>query len=147
MTADEVDAFLTGERTCRVATVDGQGQPHVTPLWFAWDGAALWLNSLVRSQRWTDLVRNPHVAVVVDAGTSYGELRGVEMRGAAHVVGEVPRSRPSDERVAVPEQLFGRKYNNGGAFPVDGRHAWLRVVPDIVISWDHRKLGRLSDRR
>ena len=52
MSPEERDAFLAEERTCRVATVGGDGSPHVAPLWFVWDGAALWLNSIVKSQRW-----------------------------------------------------------------------------------------------
>jgi hypothetical protein len=87
MTSEELDGFLAAERTCRVATTGGDGAPHVAPLWFAWDGTALWLNSLVRSQRWTDLTHDPRIAVVVDAGTQYWELRGVELTGRAVVVG------------------------------------------------------------
>jgi nitroimidazol reductase NimA-like FMN-containing flavoprotein (pyridoxamine 5'-phosphate oxidase superfamily) len=68
MTAQEVDAFLGTERTCRVATVGRDGRPHVAPLWFAWDGTSLWLNSVVRSQRSTDLEHDPRVAV---AGTTH----------------------------------------------------------------------------
>ena len=80
MDVEERDAFLASERTCRVATVGGDGAPHVTPLWFVWDGSALWLTSIVRSQRWTDLQREPRISVVVDAGTDFMELRGVEIR-------------------------------------------------------------------
>src|SRR5829696_142130 len=70
MTPDEIDAFLAEQRTCRVAT-NGVNGPHATPLWYAWDGSALWLTSLSRSQRWTDLQRDPRVAVVVDDGEVY----------------------------------------------------------------------------
>jgi hypothetical protein len=48
MTAAEVDEFLADERTCRVATAGKDGRPHVVPLWFVWDGTALWLSSVVR---------------------------------------------------------------------------------------------------
>ncbi|HEU5085582.1 MAG TPA: pyridoxamine 5'-phosphate oxidase family protein, partial [Acidimicrobiales bacterium] len=68
MSPEELDEFLRTEHTCRVASVGADGAPHVAPLWFVWDGEALWLNSLVRSQRWTDLQRDPRVSVVVDAG-------------------------------------------------------------------------------
>jgi hypothetical protein len=88
MSTEELDGFLAAERTCRVATVRGDGTPHVVPLWFVWDGNALWLNSVVKSQRWTDLSRNPAVSVVVDAGTAYGELRGVELVGTVEKVGD-----------------------------------------------------------
>src|SRR5260370_39964426 len=90
MSPAELDAFLASERTCRVATVSPAG-PHNTPLWFVWDGTALWLTSIVRSQRWTDLARDPRVAVLVDAGEAYDERRGAELRGSVEVVGEVPR--------------------------------------------------------
>ncbi|MBN1092837.1 pyridoxamine 5'-phosphate oxidase family protein [Blastococcus sp. TML/M2B] len=78
MSPDEVDAFLREERTCRVGTVGPDGAAHVSPLWFVWDGTALWLHSLVRAQRWADLQRDPRVTVLVDAGVEYTELRGVE---------------------------------------------------------------------
>jgi hypothetical protein len=29
----------------------------------------------------------------------------------------------------------------------DGRHAWLRVVPDKVVSWDFRKIASASSGR
>jgi PPOX class probable F420-dependent enzyme len=139
MTPEEVDRFLTEERTCRVATVGGNGRPHVAPLWFVWDGAGLWLHSLVRSQRWVDLARDPRVAVVVDAGTEYSELRGVEVEGRAEVVGEVPRGTEPDPAVAQPERLFAEKYLGGWPFATDGRHGWLRITPEKVTSWDFRK--------
>ncbi|HEY0487301.1 MAG TPA: pyridoxamine 5'-phosphate oxidase family protein [Mycobacteriales bacterium] len=138
MTADEIDAFLGAERTCRVATVGADG-PHATPLWFVWHGGALWLYSLSRSQRWTDLARDPRVAVVVDAGHEYGELRGVEIRGRVTVVGEVPRTGEPCAALAEPERLFGAKYFGTDRTWHDGRHAWLRLDPEKLASWDFRK--------
>lgn len=90
MTPGELDEFLTTQRTCRVATVSKDGAPHVSALWFAWDGTSLWLYSVVRSKRWTELRRDPRIAVVIDSGEDYGELRGVELSGTVEFVGEVP---------------------------------------------------------
>jgi hypothetical protein len=41
------------------------------------------------------------------------------------------------------ETLFARKNFGLDALPHDGRHAWLRLVPDKVVSWDFRKLSSL----
>jgi hypothetical protein len=144
MTEAEVDAFLAAERTCRVATSGRDGRPHVAPLWFVWDGTSLWLSSVVRSQRWTDLTRDPRVAVVVDAGVEYTELRGVELSGAVVPVGDAPRVTTADPGLAVPEGLFARKYTASETFTPDGRHAWLRLTPEKLVSWDFRKLASLS---
>jgi len=140
MSDDERDAFLVSERTCRVATVGRDGAPHVTPLWFVWDGSALWLTSIVRSQRFADVQRNQRVSVVVDAGTDFMELRGVEIRGVAHVVGEVPRAGDLEPELDTPERLYADKYA-GGHVLHDGRHAWLRIDPEKVTSWDFRKIN------
>ena len=143
MDVGERDAFLSSERTCRVATVGADGAPHVTPLWFAWDGSALWLTSIVRSQRWTDLQRDPRVSIVVDAGTDFMELRGVEIQGRVEVVGEVPRTGEPVPELDEPERLFADKYASGVVHH-DGRHAWLKVTPEKVVSWDFRKMGAPS---
>ena len=87
MTPDEIDAFLSSQRVCRAATIGAQDRPHVAPLWFVWDGSAIWLYSIVKSQRWTDIQRQPQLAIVIDAGTEYVELHGVEICGTAEVVG------------------------------------------------------------
>ncbi len=139
MSPDEVDAYLRGERTCRVATAGADGSPHVAPLWYVWDGSRVWLNSLVRSQRWTDLARNPRISVVVDGGTEFHELHGVELSGRASVAGEAPRGTEPHDQLAEPERLFAAKYMGGGPFIPDGRHGWLRVDVEKLVSWDFRK--------
>ena len=74
-------------------------------------------------------------------GEDYDELRGAELRGTVEILSEVPRTGTPDERLAGPERLFARKYAGGDIMHHDGRHAWLRLVPDTVTSWDFRKVN------
>ena len=122
-----------------MASVGADGNPHVTPLWFIWDGTYLWLNSIVKSQRWVDLQRHPLVAIVVDGGRDFFELHGVEIEGTISVVGEVPREPKPNAELAPIELSFARKYANSDSFHFDGRHGWLRVTPTKITSWDFRK--------
>jgi len=155
MNADELNSFLGQQRTCRLATL-GSGGPHVSPVWFVWDSTALWVYSLTRSQRWTDVARDPRVAAVIDAGEEYAELHGVEIEGDAEVVGPVPRTGhedPPPPELAIPEHLMAAKYRQGGLahdgglargeMVHDGRHGWLRITPRKIMSWDFRKLAAL----
>jgi hypothetical protein len=145
MSSSEMDAFLEKERTCRLATL-GPGGPHVSPVWFTWTGGALWIYSLTRSQRWADLQRDPRVAAVIDGGEHYGELHGVEIEGVAAVVGPVPRTGDTDPQIpelAEPERLMAGKYFGAADMTHDGRHAWLRITPAKITSWDFRKLATL----
>jgi hypothetical protein len=141
MTLNELDEFLTAERTCRVASVSPSG-PHVTPLWFVWHRDAIWLYSLTRSQRWTDIVQEPKVAIVVDAGDDYFELRGAEITGVAEVVGETPRVGDPEPRLEEVERLFAGKYSGLDRLEHDHRHGWLKVSAVEVRSWDFRKIRK-----
>ncbi|WP_338675339.1 pyridoxamine 5'-phosphate oxidase family protein [Streptomyces sp. SCSIO 30461] len=141
MTSDELDVFLTEQRTCRVATVSTDGRPHASTLWFAWDGTSLWLYSITRSRRWADLRRDPRVAVVVDSGEEYGELRGAELSGSVEFVGEAPRTGEPNSSLEQVERLFAQKNFGLDEMPHDGRHAWVRLTPESIASWDFRKLA------
>lgn len=138
------DEMLRTQRTCRLATVSASGQPHVTALWFVWDGRSIWLNSLSRSQRWTDVQRDACVSILVDGGEEFLELYGIELIGPAITVGEVPRTGEPVAELTEPERLFARKYTNSDEFRYDGRHAWLRVDPDKIVSWDFTNIPRPS---
>jgi hypothetical protein len=140
MTEDERHDFLVNQRTCRIATIS-TGSPHLSAVWFVWHLDQIWINSVVRSQRWTDIERNPHVSVIVDDGHNFGELRGVEIVGLAEAMGEVPRTGESEPSLIQPERLFAEKYSNG-KIHYDGGHAWFRVVPQKIVSWDLGKMKR-----
>jgi hypothetical protein len=78
--------------------------------------------------------------VVVDAGDSYAELRGVELRGSVLAVGEAPRiGRPSPVLPEV-ETAWSLKYHDRASFSYDERHGWLCLTPAQILSWDFRKL-------
>src|ERR1700683_33843 len=128
MNGEELASFLAEQHTCRLATTGPDG-PRVAPVWFVWDGQALWVYSLTRSQRWANVSRDPRVAVVVDDGHHYHELHGAEMEGEALVVGPVPRTGCD-----APER------------PPAGRPAGLRITPLKLVSWDFRKLATLPER-
>jgi Pyridoxamine 5'-phosphate oxidase len=137
---EERAAFLSTARTCRVATIGPSG-PHVSPLWFLWHGEHLWLYSITSSQRFKDLQRDARVAVVVDDGHHFEELRGVEITGTARVVGEVPRTGALDVPELIPvEAAYAVKYQDRETLRYDGRHAWMKIEADKIVSWDFRKL-------
>src|SRR5215471_7131612 len=111
MSPEEVDAYLAEQRVCRVASVGRDGAPHNTPLWFVWNDGSLFLFSIVGSQRWTDVIRDSRVSVIVDDGDAYGELRGVELIGSLAPVGDVPRTDAPEPALVDVERAFGDKYH------------------------------------
>jgi nitroimidazol reductase NimA-like FMN-containing flavoprotein (pyridoxamine 5'-phosphate oxidase superfamily) len=143
MTPDERNRFLAYERICRVATVGLTGAPHNSALWFVWYDDAIWLYSIVKSQRWRNFERVPRVSVLIDAGEEYFELRGVELLGTIQILEQSAGTNAYQSEIEVVESLFGEKYWNG-IFKPDGKHIWVRLSPDKIVSWDFRKLAALD---
>jgi nitroimidazol reductase NimA-like FMN-containing flavoprotein (pyridoxamine 5'-phosphate oxidase superfamily) len=136
----ELNRLLDTERTLRAATVSPQGMPHVVPLWFVWHDGAIWINSLRRSKRAHDVAAGSEVALCVDTGVEYGELRGAVLYG---------RFRPAENEAALAQvkTMFARKYWALDAIPDLDSHEWLVLRPDNVVSWDFRKIPAGRDRR
>jgi PPOX class probable F420-dependent enzyme len=142
MSVEERDAFLAEGRVSRVGTINPDGSPHVSAVWYHWDGEIMWFYSLIKSLRWTNVLRDPRMSVMVDAGEDqYFQLRGVELRGTAEPIGELPRMGAHSPELVEPERHFGRRYLGGSMDGYDGRHGWLRFTPSKVVTWDFRKLS------
>jgi nitroimidazol reductase NimA-like FMN-containing flavoprotein (pyridoxamine 5'-phosphate oxidase superfamily) len=140
LTDQELNGLLESERTLHAATVSPDGSPHVVPLWFVWSDGAVWINNLKRSRRNLYLQAGSKVALCVDTGIDYGELRGAVLYGQfATAAGE-----PS---LAEVKSAFARKYWNLDSVPDLKSHEWLVMRPERVASWDFRKIPSGRDRR
>lgn len=74
----------------RIATVSPDGQPHVVPVTYRFDGSTIVFGgwNLMKSLKFRNLMSNPKVAFVVDdvVSTKPWSVRGVEVRGIAEPV-------------------------------------------------------------
>jgi nitroimidazol reductase NimA-like FMN-containing flavoprotein (pyridoxamine 5'-phosphate oxidase superfamily) len=141
LTDEELDRFLTESRTLRLATVGDDGVPHVVPLWFAWHEGAVWLNSLVKSERHRHLRGGRPVGLVVDDGERYDELRGVRMTGRPEIVAD-------DDPVRIEAYgKFGMKYFGTTELPNQRSYETVRIRPDEMASWDFRKIPSGADKK
>lgn len=140
LTDEELDELMRTTRTLHVATVSPDGGPHVVPLWFIWHDGTVWINNLRRSRRSRDIQAGSPVALCVDTGEHYGELRGVVLYGRFEEVVE-------DERLPTIREGFASKYWGAGSVPELKSHVWLRMRPDRMASWDFRKIPTGRDKR
>jgi nitroimidazol reductase NimA-like FMN-containing flavoprotein (pyridoxamine 5'-phosphate oxidase superfamily) len=66
LTPREVAELLSLDLTARLATVDDQGFPHVTPLWFIFESGQLILSSFEDRPHLARIRANPKVGLVID---------------------------------------------------------------------------------
>jgi PPOX class probable F420-dependent enzyme len=135
---DEVTSYLAAARTAVLVTIGPDGVPDPVGMWFVMDGDDVVMRTYTKSQKVLNLHRDPRVSVLVEDGETYDTLRGVQLTG------RVSLSRDVDEVLDVVAGLSA-KYE--GVTDLDresmreyaGKQSVLRLRPDKVVSWDHRK--------
>jgi len=138
LTPDEQAAFFRERKKAALATIDGDGFPHVVAMnYFTRDGA-FYMTSYGKAQKVVNIRRNPKVALMVEAGDEYAELRGVMIRGRCEILEGEAAVRAAFEGRAVA-QTHPAPVNPGAAASAPKRVV-LKIVPDKIVSWDHRKL-------
>ena len=115
---DELVAFWRERHLCTVATLRGDGSPHVVPMGVVLDAEArvVWGITARTSQKVANLRRNPTVAVCQVDGRRWSTLEGqAEVREDADSVAEAVRRyaeryrppRENPDRVAIRVELTG----------------------------------------
>jgi PPOX class probable F420-dependent enzyme len=109
LTADEIaDFLLTRGVLMRVATVDREGDPHVTPIWFLFEDGRIWFTPREQSA-WLQHIRaHPRIAVTIDEEAA--PYRKVTVEGPAEIVHDLgnddawrDRYRRITERYTTPD--------------------------------------------
>lgn len=90
--SDRESRFLCQGGLGRVATVSSDGQPHVVPVAYEFDGQFLYFSgrNLSRSLKYHHIAASQKVAFVVDDIVSFSpwRARGIEIRGVAEILYE-----------------------------------------------------------
>jgi PPOX class probable F420-dependent enzyme len=146
MTDQEITDFLETKRTVVLNSIGADGAPHPMPMWFAIeeDGAIV-MTTFTKSQKILNIQRNPIVSLLAEDGHEYDQLRAVVYTAKAELV----------EGVGPVADILMAISTRNGTNPVDidpkdlragieqraEKRSGIRVRPDKVVSWDHRKLG------
>ncbi|OJU81498.1 MAG: pyridoxamine 5'-phosphate oxidase [Solirubrobacterales bacterium 70-9] len=141
MSEAERATFLDEELTVVVSSFGPSGWPHSMPMWFVVREGEVWMWTYGTSQKVRNLERDPRATLLVEAGETYDQLRGVMIEAEAEIDGDY------DTVLALGREL-GIRYGGSGEGPeVEAaldRQARKRVAirfrPRRVVSWDHRKL-------
>jgi len=141
MTDDEIGELLAGTRSMTMATVGADGRPHLVAMWFALIDGDVCFETKAKSQKATNLRRDPRITCLAEDGATYEDLRGVSIEGTAEV------SEDPDLLWRIGVDIWERyyaPYSDEMAPMVEAmlnKRVAVRVRPERIRSWDHRKLG------
>lgn len=144
LTDEEQSELIENERIVVVSSLGQLGWPHVMPLWYVPRDGEIWVWTYAKSQKVKNLERDPRATLLIETGTEYNELRGVQIEAEAELI------RDLEPVVEFATELTIR-YSEGIESVEGDAAAGLRAQapkrvaihfrPQRIASWDHRKLG------
>jgi PPOX class probable F420-dependent enzyme len=125
--------YLASKEIVVLATINLDGTPLITPMWFLHDPSALVLISVDGLQKVRNLRRDPRLHIVAESGTRGDDIKGVAVRGRAEFLGDSPERRALATRLLDKYHPHLEKYWSGRAMPTN--RVMFRVVPQQTRTW------------
>jgi PPOX class probable F420-dependent enzyme len=136
---DEVRELVGAARTAVLVTIGPDGVPDPVPMWFVLDGDDIVMRTYAKSQKVRNLERDPRVSVLVEDGTTYDTLRGVQLTGRMDVSQDVEAAL--DVVAGLAKKYEGVEVDRDALRDYAAKQAVLRLRVERVASWDHGKIA------
>ena len=148
MKPDDVTTFLAEPHVAVLATLRRNGPPYTVPIWFHWDGTAVWLTGTYERVWCKQLFHDRRASLCIEAMTPAAGHVGID--------GTVEICRlPEFDIWPISRQLVDKYVGQRGADQADAffanmltEHRLLfRLVPDVFRAIDMRVYrGKRGDR-
>jgi len=122
----------------RLATVDPRTlQPHLTIVWYLWDGESAWISAFASTRKVKELIKNPRAALLID------QSQGGETEWAYLLEGEVELiAGPGEDFERRVTDVYRRYLGAEGALAAqpqswvkDAENRLARLRPEKVYKW------------
>ncbi len=144
MSKEEIATFLQNQISLQIGTINKDGSPHLTTMWYLFDGENFIFHTYTKSQKIINLKRDSRITLLTEAGNQYSNLQGIIIYGNAEII----NGKDSLEEVIRYMEMVGEKYvkDEEGAQYIEGmklqapKRSVVIVKPSKFISWDHTKI-------
>ena len=102
MSKDQEEDFLYQGRILRLGTKAGDnGSLHVVPIFYIYENSKIYIHTGPNSLKVRDIKKNSNVAMCVDVGEFYYDLKNIKMRGRARIVQDEDLAKNIAEKIQV----------------------------------------------
>ena len=144
MSQEERLQFLEKQISLQIGTINKDGSPHLTTMWYIYDGDNFIFHTYTKSQKIINLKRDSRITLLTEAGSQYSDLQGIIVYGNAEII----NGKDSLEEVIRYMEMVGEKYikDEEGSQYIEGmklqapKRSVVIVKPSKFISWDHTKI-------
>jgi nitroimidazol reductase NimA-like FMN-containing flavoprotein (pyridoxamine 5'-phosphate oxidase superfamily) len=133
-----IDAFLNQPLLARLATLNPKTlQPHVTPVWYAWDGECIWFSGFRSTRKFKELYKNPRCSIVVDEAENSMASTGVIFEGQVELI-EEPRQLVYEKTTWIYLRYLdeeGVQAPDPQSWIYDPENVIAKLAPERIYTW------------
>ena len=142
MSKEELEQFIAEQKSLQVATINRDGTPHLSTLWFDIVEGDIVFETFTKSQKIKNLEWDPRISCLLEDGLVYEKLRGVQINGTAelhsdpatvhlYARGVMERNNPE-----IPGEML-----DAFAESMSTKRTAVIIKAEHIATWDHTKLG------
>ena len=141
MSEDEQHQFISEQKSLQVATINRDGTPHLSTLWFDVFEGDIVFETFTKSQKIKNLERDPRISCLLEDGLEYEKLRGVQINGIAELYSEpetvhrYARGVMARNNPEIPEEML-----DAAAESMSTKRTAVVIKAQRIATWDHTKL-------
>ncbi len=145
MTEEERLVFLRSQKTITIISNGVGGYPHPMPMWFTVDAdGSVRMSTFRKGAKVENVQRDPKVSLLAEDGEEYAELRGVHISGICEIVDDLRAVQDTLVDITGGDAAASQEAREGMYKVIEAtaaKRVLLRIKPEKIVSWDHRKLG------
>jgi nitroimidazol reductase NimA-like FMN-containing flavoprotein (pyridoxamine 5'-phosphate oxidase superfamily) len=137
MNEQESENFLTKGRILRVASIGADGEPHIAPIWYAYENGKFYISTGPNSQKTRNIKTHNKVAFSVDVGEGFSDLKAVVGKGTARILTDDKFGEEVGKRILV--KYLDDLNSPPAKYLASLKHVVIEITPTTKISWDYSK--------
>lgn len=130
---EQVERFLEAQQTMRLATVGGDGTPHVVPVWYLYENGAFYVGTHTKTAKAKNVEREGRAAFCIDVGVHSPDIFGVSGHGKASLL--------RDNVAAIASRILSRYYDSmddpAAQELLADTDCIIHIMPDGMTTWSY----------
>lgn len=133
----KVKEFLNQPYLARLGTSNPKNQqPHVTPVWYEWDGESVFISAFVSTRKVKEVYRNRRVSILVDIAEKDGPTLAVLFEGVSEIIEDPKMVAELACRIYTrymgPEGVLAK---DPQSWIADPENRIIKLTPENVYVW------------
>jgi len=129
------DEFLKSQKVLRLATIDKNKTPHITPVWYRYVGKKFYVGTNSKTQKAKNISKNNRVSFCIDVGINAPNIYGVMGQGEANLIKNESKVKTIAKKILL--RYFKTLENKSAKELLDDTDCIIEIIPQKISVWNY----------